>query len=108
MQVTTVLAAVQPVKLVVPADVAALTGVVLGSIDPDSPLYGRVEGAVVLDVRTGSRADRAGLLVGDVIVGVDQAPAQSPDDVVKLARAASGKLLLQIMRDDNAILVVIG
>ena len=108
MQVTTVLAAVQPVKLVVPADVAALTGVVLGSIDPDSPLYGRVEGAVVLDVRKGSRADRAGLLAGDVIVGIDQKPAQSPDDVVKLARAAHGKLLLQIMRDDNAILVVIG
>jgi serine protease Do/serine protease DegQ len=107
-QITAVLAAVQPVKLVVPADVAALTGVVLGSIDPDSPLYGRVEGAVVLGVKNGSRADRAGLVAGDVIVGVNQKPVQSPDDVVRLARAVHGRLLLQIMRDDNAILIVIG
>jgi Do/DeqQ family serine protease len=107
-QITAVLAAVQPVKLLVPADVVALAGVVLGSIDPDSPLYGRAEGAVVLGVKKGSRADRAGLLAGDVIVGVDQKPVQSPDDVVRLARAVRGRLLLQIMRDDNAILVVIG
>ena len=95
-------------KLKVPPEVPALTGVVLGAIEPGSPVYGRAEGAVVLEVQKGSRAAMAGLRPGDVIVGVDQQPVRSPADVVKLAGGAQGELLLQIMRDDNALFIVIG
>jgi serine protease Do/serine protease DegQ len=108
MHVTARLAAAPSVRLTVPADVAALAGVVLGSIDPNSSLYGLVEGAMVLEVKKGSPAAGAGLLVGDVVLGVDQTPVQSPDDAIAAARKAEGKLLLHVVRDSNLLLVVIG
>ena len=97
-----------PTTVEVPADVPALAGVSLGVIDPQSPLYGRVEGAVVLDLERGSKAAIAGLRPGDTIVAVNQRPVRSPEDVVRAARAVQGRLLLQIIRDSSAFFIVIG
>lgn len=95
-------------KLQVPAKVSALADAVLGSIEPGSPLYGRVEGAVVLELKEGSKAAEAGLVPGDVIVAVDQQQVHSPKDVVKVAESNHGTLLLQVVRNDTTVFLVIG
>ena len=107
-QITSRLAEMKPEKLEVPAKIAALAGVVLGSIEPGSPRYGQVQGAVVLEVKGGSPAARAGLRPDDVIVGVDQKPVRSPEDVVAVARESGGQLLLQVIRDGTGLFIVIG
>ncbi|MDH3236401.1 MAG: DegQ family serine endoprotease [Alphaproteobacteria bacterium] len=101
------LAEAVPEKLAVPEKVAALAGVTLGAIEPGSPLYGHAEGAVILDVKAGSRAARAGLRAGDAIVGVNQQPVKSPEDVIRIASEADGELLLQVVRDGSALFIVI-
>jgi serine protease Do/serine protease DegQ len=107
-QVTATVGATEQQKLKIPPEIKALSGVMLGSIEPDSPLYGRVQGAVVLEVEAGTPAAMAGLLAGDVIAGVNKKPVRSPDDVVRVAGDASGKLLLRVVRDDTALFIVIG
>ena len=47
-------------------------------------------------------------IVGDIIVGVNQEAVTSPQDVVRIASAVKGKLLLQVIRDDSALFIVIG
>lgn len=106
--VTARLAEAVPEKLEVPATIPALTGVTLGAIEPGSPLYGRAEGAVVLDVGRGSKAARAGLRPGDAIIGVNQVPVKSPEDVVRIASQSKGELLLQIIRNGSELFIVIG
>jgi len=108
MRVTATLAEAVPVKLEVPESIASLSGATLGAIEPNSPLYGRLGGAVVLQLKPNSRAARAGLRPGDVITAVNQRPVQSPEDVVKLAGQSKGQLLLQVMRDGNALFIVVG
>jgi S1-C subfamily serine protease len=91
----------------VPADLSALAGITLGAIGPGSPLYGHVEGAVILEVAPYSKAARAGLRPGDIIVSVNQEPVKSPREVIDLAGRTSTDLLLQIMRGDHTLFVVI-
>jgi len=97
-----------PEKIEVPDKIAALAGVTLGAIEPGSPLYGRAEGAVVLEVKPGSRAARAGLRPGDAIIGVNQQPVKSPEEVVQIASDTEGQLLLQVVRDGSALFIVVG
>jgi Do/DeqQ family serine protease len=85
----------------VSAAVPALMGVTLGVIAPDSPLYGHVSGASVLDVTPQSRAAEVDLEAGDVIVSVNKQRVQSPEDVVNVASHVSGTLLLQVVRGDQ-------
>ncbi len=47
-----------------------LEGARFGDLTEDSPLFGRINGVVVLDIQPGSPAARSGLLPGDVITSV--------------------------------------
>jgi serine protease Do/serine protease DegQ len=107
-QVTTHIAEPVIETVVIPSKVTRLAGVSLGSIEPESPLYGRSNGAIVVEVKPGSKAARAGLRSGDTIVGIDQEPIQSPQDVVRLATDAKGKLQLHVVRDGHMVSIVIG
>lgn len=107
-KVVATLRVAKPEKLQVPAKIPALAGVVLGPIEPGSALYGRFQGAVVLEVKRNSRAAMAGVLPGDVIVAVDRRPVQSPQDVIKVAGDTKGELLLQVMRDGGGLFIIIG
>jgi S1-C subfamily serine protease len=107
-QVSAHLAEVLPQKLEVPSTVAGLEGVTLGSIEPGSPLYGRAEGVVVLEIEKNAIAARAGLRSGDVIVNVNQEPVKSPEDVVRIAKGAREGLLLGILRDGSSLFIAIG
>ena len=102
------LAEVPPDTVAVPATAGALSGITLGPIEPGTPLYGRAEGAVVVEVKRSSRAAWAGLRPGDAIVAVNQEQVKSPADVIRIAKEAKGELLLQVVRDGSALFIVIG
>jgi serine protease Do/serine protease DegQ len=108
LQVTATLAEARPERVEVPTSIPGLAGVTLGSIDPRSGLYGRIEGALVSRVEEGSPAARAGLRTGDIIVGVNQHPVASPQEVADAARKADGPLLLQVIRGGSGLFLVIG
>lgn len=83
-----------------------LAGSVLGNIGENSPLYGRVQGVVVVEVAPGSRAWRAGLRRGDVILSANRHPVSN----LKQLRRAVGKresLLLNIQRGNGALFLLL-
>jgi Do/DeqQ family serine protease len=104
LEVTAVLSDRTEAQLSAPSDVPLLTGVVLQPVDPDGPSEA---GASVASVNPDSPAGKAGLRSGDVIVGVDQEPVATPDEVVAAARLGTDHLLLQVMRDGGMLFIVI-
>ncbi len=83
-----------------------LKGAVLGEIGENSPLYERVKGVVVVDVAPGSRAWRAGLRKGDVILSANRRPVSN---LKQLRKAVKGKkaLLLNIQRGNAALFLLL-
>ncbi len=84
-----------------------LEGAVFGRVLEDSPLYGKVDGVLVVEVEGGSPAWNAGLREGDVITTVNLEQVREPEDVLRLAGAADGPLLLNIRRGDGALFLLI-
>ncbi|HHM04544.1 MAG TPA: DegQ family serine endoprotease [Gammaproteobacteria bacterium] len=84
-----------------------LSGAVLGAIEDNHPLAGKVEGVEVLDVERGSPAARAGLRPGDIIVSVNRQPVHSVEDVRQAARKNQRGILLNIRRGNGALFLVI-
>ncbi len=62
-------------------------------------------GVIVLSVEDASAAERAGLLVGDVVTAIDDAPVASPDDVQEAlaTRAPGTKIAARIVRGGQNI-----
>ncbi len=83
-----------------------LKGAVLGEIGENSPLYERIKGVVVVDVAPGSRAWRAGLRKGDVILSANRRPVSN---LRQLRKAVKGKerLLLNIQRGNAALFLLL-
>ncbi len=84
-----------------------LSGAVLGAIEPDHPLVGRVEGVEVVDVERGSPAWMAGLRKGDIIVSVNRRPVKTLEDVRRALKKGGKSILLNIRRGDGALFIVI-
>ena len=84
-----------------------LAGAVFGRIDESSPLYGRLEGVMVLDLEQGSLAQLGGLRPGDVIVSVNRMPVSSVDEMAKAARAGGNRLLLNVRRGEAALFILL-
>ncbi len=84
-----------------------LAGAKLGSIEPDHPLAGQVEGVEVLHVEAGSPAAFAGLEKGDIIVSVNREPVRNLEEFRAAAKASKGEFLLNVRRGDSALFLVI-
>ena len=84
-----------------------LSGAVLGDIEDNHPLAGKVEGVEVLDVEPGSAAAQAGLRQGDIIVSVNREPVKSVEDVRRAAEKSRHGILLNIRRGEGALFLVI-
>lgn len=84
-------------------------GLQVGPVPLDLQRRLRIDGGVlVIEVRSGSRADRAGLLPRDVIVEVNREPVSGPEDFVeKVRESRGGQLLLRVMRGEGAAFLVI-
>lgn len=84
-----------------------LYGVTFKNFSASSPQYGNVKGALVMAVQEDSNAWQADLRPGDVITSVNQQSITSADDLKAAAAKADNMLLLNVIRGQSAIFLVI-
>lgn len=66
------------------------------------------QGVVVVDIEDGSRAQEAGVMMGDVIFKMNKKPVNNVTEFERAAeQAGSGSLLLLIHRQGNSLFLVI-
>jgi len=85
----------------------ALAGVRLAPLDRSHPAWGKVEGVVVAEVAPGSRAARAGLVAGDVILAVNRRPVPTIRDIDRALAEAAGAVALSVWREGRPVLVIL-
>ncbi len=87
---------------------AGLEGAEFRDIPASSPLHGRVKGALVEGVYSGSPAWRRGLRPGDLILAVNRARIHSLAEFrEQVRRARKGAMALHIQRRDRQLLIVV-
>ncbi|WP_006787236.1 DegQ family serine endoprotease [Thiorhodospira sibirica] len=86
---------------------ARLQGAMLADLDDDSPLYGQVSGVVIKSVARNSRAARAGLREGDVILSVNRQAVQDLAHIQRLLASPTRNLLLNIRREQQAFFLLL-
>ena len=84
-----------------------LSTVTLDKLRSDSDAYGKIEGALVSSLVDTSKAAIAGLMPGDIIIGVNQHPTPTPQMAVELAQRQKEFLLLSIFRDGRKLFLVV-
>jgi len=84
-----------------------LEGITIGDIKEDHPLFGSVEGVIIINIQRGSRPWRSGLRTGDIITSVNKKPVTNIEQFLKLADSEQDSLLLRIVRGNAAAFVVI-
>ena len=107
MEIALAVGGIEEARLEPGSRIPKLKGAVFGPLTEESPLHGKVAGVLVVEVATGSPAWNAGLRDGDVITSVNRQPVREPDDVLRMASAVDGPLLLNIRRGDGALFVLI-
>lgn len=84
-----------------------LNGVSLRKFSLLSPLYGKVQGVVVVGVAEDSNAWRADLRPGDVITSANQQKVTDIDELKNSAAKSDKTLLLNILRNGGALFLII-
>ncbi len=84
-----------------------LAGATVGPLTEASPLFGRIEGVLVLKVARSSPAWQTGLRKGDIITAVNQ--RETPDVAAFRAalRADTAKLVIKLRRGSSRLYIVI-
>ncbi|MDX1901084.1 MAG: Do family serine endopeptidase [Gammaproteobacteria bacterium] len=82
-------------------------GVALKNFHLTSPIHGKIEGILVVSVDTDTNAWHADLRVGDVITSANQQKVTSVDDLKKIADGTKDNLLLNVLRENGAVFLVI-
>ncbi len=90
-----------------PVTIERLQGVEFRDLDPQHPLYGRVEGVLTAAVPAGSPAERSGLRAGDVVVAVNRTPVRSVQELTAALRAAPSAIALNVVRGDSQLFIVV-
>ena len=96
-----------------PAAQQALAGTVVQDIRPGMPMFGKVEGVVVVEVEPGSPAWSRGLRAGDIIIAINRKPVRNIAEF-NVALGPHGTeqtertLALDVLRGDRALFLVIG
>ncbi len=84
-----------------------LEGLVLGDITEESPLYGKVDGLLVLEVTPGSYTWRAGLRKGDIIISVNRQVVTGRAEMEQAVKRSQSSVLLNIRRGNRALFVLL-
>jgi serine protease Do/serine protease DegQ len=84
-----------------------LEGASFSEIDPNHPLYGRVEGVMVSALEPGTSAAVTGIRPGDIITSVNRQGVSTLREFTEAARGAGGRLLMNIQRGTGALFLVI-
>lgn len=83
-----------------------LAGATFGDIEPDSPNYGEIRGAMIYSVRPNSPAWQSGLRGGDIITSVNRRPVVDLESFKSQVRGKK-ELLLNVVRNDRAMFIVL-
>ncbi len=91
---------------------SALEGLTVGPLDEEARQHYEIperirDGVVVRDVEAGSRAARAGLREGDVILEVNRHPVSSVSDFEKEVAHGKGRTLLLVARGGATLFLVL-
>lgn len=81
---------------------AHLSGTELQNIQPDSKLYGRIEGVIISAVEAGSPAAQTGLRRGDIITSANRKNIKSIKELQKAINSNKG-LLINIRRGNGSL-----
>jgi serine protease Do len=84
-----------------------LHGVGMKDLNVHSPLHGQIDGVIVLSVDEDSNAWHADLIPGDVIVSANQQKVSNIEGLKKIASAAKKTLIINVLRGNGAIYLVI-
>lgn len=89
------------------SDIPFLKGITLSSIPQDSAQYGNVAGAYVARIDPGSLGAASGLRAGDIITSVNQQKVKTLDEAIAAVKKHPKGLLLNVVRGNGALFVVI-
>ncbi len=84
-----------------------LADTTVGEIPQDSPAAGRLQGVMVYKLERSSRAWRAGLRAGDIILSVNRQQTPSLPAFLAVVNQAQGALLLSVQRGTQSAYLVI-
>ena len=84
-----------------------LADTTVGEIPQDSPAAGRLQGVMVYKLDRSSRAWRAGLRAGDIILSVNRQQTPSLSAFLAVVNQAQGALLLSVQRGTQSAYLVI-
>lgn len=87
--------------------VPQLSGARVADIAPGMPMYGNVEGAIVVGVAAGSAAAETGLRAGDIVYGVNSRRIRSVAEFLSALRGADSPLRISLLRGEYRITLVI-
>ncbi len=84
-----------------------LKGATLGAVELNSRSADNKRGVQIVAVDPESQAAAAGLRPGDIIISVNRQPVSTPKEAVRAAENNKKSLLLNVLRGNSAIFVVI-
>jgi serine protease Do/serine protease DegQ len=84
-----------------------LEGAVLGELEENHPLFGKVNGVVVIDVKQGTPAWTSGLRKNDVITSANRKGVQSLEDLKNAVSSKDRGILLNIRRGNGALFLLL-
>ncbi len=84
-----------------------LAGAVMSDIPDRSPLKGRIEGVLVVEVERNSTAWRYGLRPGDVIVAVNRIRVKNLEEMKKVVSSGGRAIVLNIQRGNGSVFILI-
>jgi S1-C subfamily serine protease len=84
-----------------------LDGVELSNLPPEHPLFGNVQGVLVVRVQQESAAWRQGLMQNDVVTAVNRMPVASVDELSATLGQIDGPVALHVQRGSRQLFVLI-
>ena len=87
--------------------VPQLAGAAVSNIVRGMPMFGRVEGVIVVGIEPRSPAWQHGLRPGDIILGVNRKKTRSIKELTSMLRSIEGQVGLYISRGDATFVIVV-
>jgi Do/DeqQ family serine protease len=84
-----------------------LKGATFSSIPPENPLFGKIQGVLIVKIAPGSPASFAGIQAGDIVLSVNQQPVTTVEELTQAAKLRKTPLLLTVRRGDLALFIVV-
>ncbi|MBM3345867.1 MAG: PDZ domain-containing protein, partial [Betaproteobacteria bacterium] len=84
-----------------------LVGAKVSDVEPGMPMYGAIEGAIIVAIETGSPAAQVGLQPGDIIYGANRRRVRGVKDLLAALRAGERPLRILLLRGENRLTLTI-